>query len=150
MEKGSSTYFCVGDPSRLCGLGRMPVGIASLLRRMVHSVAIADWSPPNSSPILINFGARVVRRASGITFQMAVVAAAGPMGSTILAAINPFQAPRLVPDGDPAAGATRISSTGLCAALKMLPNNDHGRRLNPPQETARLREAKRGLGRRNA
>lgn len=49
---------------------------------------MADWSLTSPQLKLIKIGARVVRHARAITFQMAEVDVSGPMGSAILAAIQ--------------------------------------------------------------
>jgi regulation of enolase protein 1 (concanavalin A-like superfamily) len=54
---------------------------------------MADWSLTSLQLKLIKIGARVVRHARAITFQLAEVAVTGPMVRTILAAIRQLQAP---------------------------------------------------------
>ncbi|SFC44702.1 hypothetical protein SAMN04488094_10514 [Tropicimonas isoalkanivorans] len=55
--------------------------------------AMADWSLTNLQLKLIKIGARVVRHARTITFQLAEVAVTGPMVRAILAAIRRVRAP---------------------------------------------------------
>jgi hypothetical protein len=50
--------------------------------------AMANWSLTRLQLKLIKIGARVVRLACAITFQLAEVAVTGPMVHTILAAIR--------------------------------------------------------------
>ena len=54
---------------------------------------MADWSLTSLQPKLIKIGARVVRHARAITFQLAEVAVTGPMMPAILAAIRRLRAP---------------------------------------------------------
>ena len=56
---------------------------------------IADWSLTSLQLKLIKIGARVVRHARAITFQLAEVAVTGPMVRAILAAIRRLRAPSL-------------------------------------------------------
>ena len=55
--------------------------------------AMADWSLTSLQLKLIKIGARVVRHARAITFQLAEVAVTGPMVRAILAAIRRLRAP---------------------------------------------------------
>ena len=55
--------------------------------------AMADWSLTSLQLKLIKIGARVVRHARAITFQLAEVAVTGPMVRAILAAIHRLRAP---------------------------------------------------------
>ncbi|WP_395661904.1 IS1380 family transposase [Aestuariivirga sp.] len=57
--------------------------------------AMADWSLISLQLKLIKIGARVVRHARAITFQLAEVAVTGPMVRAILAAIHRLRAPPL-------------------------------------------------------
>jgi hypothetical protein len=54
---------------------------------------MADWSLTSLQTRLIKIGARVVRHARAITFQLAEVAVTGPMVRAILAAIRRLRAP---------------------------------------------------------
>ena len=54
---------------------------------------MADWSLISLHLKLIKSGARVVRHARAITFQLAEAAATGPMIRTILTAIRRLRAP---------------------------------------------------------
>jgi hypothetical protein len=54
---------------------------------------MADWSLTSLQLKLIKIGARVVRHARAITFQLAEVAVTGPMVRAILAAIRRLRAP---------------------------------------------------------
>ena len=55
--------------------------------------AMADWSLTSLQIKLIKIGARVVRHARAITFQLAEVAVTGPMVRAILTAIRRLRAP---------------------------------------------------------
>jgi hypothetical protein len=54
---------------------------------------MADWSLTSLQLKLIKIGARVVRHARAITFQLAEAAVTGPMVRAILAAIGGLRAP---------------------------------------------------------
>ena len=54
---------------------------------------IADWSLTSLQTRLIKIGARVVRQARAITFQLAEVAISGGLFNRILAAIQRLRAP---------------------------------------------------------
>ena len=54
---------------------------------------MADWSLTSLQVKLIKIGARVVRHARAITFQLAEVAVSGPMVSAVLTAIQRLRAP---------------------------------------------------------
>ena len=58
-----------------------------------NRTALADWSLISLQLKLIKIGARVVRHARAITFQLAEVAITGPMIRAILAAIHRLRAP---------------------------------------------------------
>jgi len=60
-----------------------------------NRTALADWSLISLQLKLIKIGARVVRHARAITFQLAEVAVTGPMVRAILAAIHRLRAPPL-------------------------------------------------------
>ena len=66
-----------------------------LLRCIELPEAMADWSLTSLQLKLIKIGARVVRHARAITFQLAEVAVTGPMVRAILAAIRRLRAPPL-------------------------------------------------------
>jgi hypothetical protein len=53
----------------------------------------AEWSLTSLQLKLIKIGARVVRHARAITFQLAKVAVTGPMVRVILTAIRRLRAP---------------------------------------------------------
>ena len=55
--------------------------------------AMADWSLTSLQLKLIKIGARVVRHARAITFQLAEVAVTGPMVRAVLAAIRRLRTP---------------------------------------------------------
>ena len=54
---------------------------------------IADWSLTSLQTRLIKIGARVVRHARAITFQLADVTVSGDLFNQILAAIQRLRAP---------------------------------------------------------
>jgi hypothetical protein len=54
---------------------------------------MADWSLTSLQPKFIKIGARVVRHAQAITFQLAEVAFNGPMDRAIQAAIRRLRTP---------------------------------------------------------
>ena len=54
---------------------------------------MADWSLTSLQLKLIKIGARMVRHACAITFQLAEVAVSGPMVRAILAAIYRLRTP---------------------------------------------------------
>jgi hypothetical protein len=56
---------------------------------------VADRSLTSLQLRLIKIGARVVRHACAITFQLAEIAVTGPMTRSILAAIHRLRAPPL-------------------------------------------------------
>jgi hypothetical protein len=79
---------------------------------------MADWSLTRLQLKLTKIGARVVRHARAITFQMAEVAVTGPMSRAILAAIRRRRAPpaRACPRSTPKLNAS--GSTGLLTVPK--------------------------------
>ncbi len=66
---------------------------ATFLRCIELPEAMADWSLTSLQLKLIKIGARVVRHARAITFQLAEVAVTGPMVRAILIAIHRLRAP---------------------------------------------------------
>ena len=54
---------------------------------------MADWSLTSLQLKLLKIGARLVRYACAISFQLAEVAVTGPMERAILSAIRRFRAP---------------------------------------------------------
>jgi hypothetical protein len=67
--------------------------LATFLRYIELPEETADWSLTSLQLKLIKIGARVVRHARAITFQLAEVAITGPMVRAILAAIHRLRAP---------------------------------------------------------
>ena len=67
--------------------------LTTFLRGIERPEAMADWSLTNRQPKPIKIGARVVRHARAITFQLAEVAVTGAMVRAILAAIRRRRAP---------------------------------------------------------
>jgi len=67
--------------------------LATFLRYIDLPEAMADWSLTSLQLKLIKIGARVVRHARAITFQLAEMAVTGPMVRAILAAIHRLRAP---------------------------------------------------------
>ena len=69
--------------------------LATFLSCLELPEAMADCSLTSLQLKLIKIGARVVRHARAITFQLAEVAVTGPMVRAILAAIQRLRAPPL-------------------------------------------------------
>ena len=76
-------------------LHALAYNMATFLRCIELPEAMADWSLTSLQLKLIKIGARVVRHARAITFQLAEVAVTGPMVRAILAAIRRLRAPPL-------------------------------------------------------
>ena len=74
-------------------LHALAYNLATLLRCIELPEAMADWSLTSLQLKLIKIGARVVRHARAVTFQLAEVAVTGPMVRAILAAIQRLRAP---------------------------------------------------------
>ena len=70
-------------------LHALAYNLATFLRCIELPEAMADWSLTSLQLKLIKIGARVVRHARAITFQLAEVAVTGAMVRTILSAILP-------------------------------------------------------------
>jgi hypothetical protein len=77
-------------------LHALAYNLATFLRCIELPEAMADWSLTSLQLKLIKIGARVVRHARAITFQLAEVAVTGPMVRAILAAIRRLRAPPLM------------------------------------------------------
>jgi hypothetical protein len=67
--------------------------LATFLRCIELPEVMADWSLTSLQLKLIKMGARVVRHARAITFQLAEVAVTGSIVRAILAAIHRLRAP---------------------------------------------------------
>jgi len=74
-------------------LHALAYNLATFLRCIDLPEAMADWSLTSLQLKLIKIGARVVRHARAITFQLAEVAVTGAMVKAILAAIHRLRAP---------------------------------------------------------
>jgi hypothetical protein len=74
-------------------LHALAYNLATFLRCIELPEAMADWSLTSLQLKLIKIGARVVRHARAITFQLAEVAVTGSMVRAILAAIRRLRAP---------------------------------------------------------
>ena len=74
-------------------LHALAYNLATFLRCIELPEAMADWSLTSLQLKLIKIGARVVRHARAITFQLAEVAVTGPMVRAILAAIHRLRVP---------------------------------------------------------
>ncbi|NIP69006.1 MAG: IS1380 family transposase [Planctomycetales bacterium] len=74
-------------------LHALAYNLATFLRCVELPEAMADWSLTSLQLKLIKIGARVVRHARAITFQLAEVAVTGPMVRAILSAIRRLRAP---------------------------------------------------------
>lgn len=73
--------------------------LAENLVTFLHCIELleemAGWSLNSIKPKVIQLGARVIRNARAVTFQLAEVAVTAPMASTIIAAIYQLPAPPL-------------------------------------------------------
>ena len=76
-------------------LHALAYNLATFLRCIELPEAMADWSLTSLQLKLIKIGARVVRHARAITFQLAEVAVTGAMVRAILVAIHRLRAPPL-------------------------------------------------------
>jgi hypothetical protein len=76
-------------------LHALAYNLANFLRCIELPEAMADWSLTSLQLKLIKIGARVVRHARAITFQLAEVAVTGSMVRAILAAIQRLRVPPL-------------------------------------------------------
>ena len=76
-------------------LHALAYNLATFLRGIELPEAMADWSLTSLQLKLIKIGARVVRHARAITFQLAEVAVTGTMVRAVLAAIRRLRAPPL-------------------------------------------------------
>ena len=74
-------------------LHALAYNLATFLRCLELPEAMADWSLTSLQLKLIKIGARVVRHARAIIFQLAEVAVTGPMVRATLAAIQRLRAP---------------------------------------------------------
>jgi len=74
-------------------LHALAYNLATFLRCIELPEAMADWSLTSLQLKLIKIGARVVRHARAISFQLAEVAVTGPMVRAILTAIHRLRAP---------------------------------------------------------
>lgn len=74
-------------------LHALAYNLATFLRGIKLPETMADWSLTSLQLKLIKIGARVVRHARAIIFQLAEVAVTGPMVRTILAAIRRLRTP---------------------------------------------------------
>ena len=74
-------------------LHTLAYNLATSLRCIELPEAMANWSLTSLQLKLIKIGARVVRHARAITFQLAEVAVTGPMVRAVLAAIRRLRAP---------------------------------------------------------
>ena len=68
-----------GDNEVRLQLHALAYNLATFLRCIELPEAMADWSLTSLQLKLIKIGARVVRHARAITFQLAEVAVTGPM-----------------------------------------------------------------------
>ena len=89
----SCKKFC--DNEVRLQLHALAYNLAMFLRCIELPEAMADWSLTSLQLKLIKMGARVVRHARAITFQLAEVAVTGPMVRAILTAIHRLRAPPL-------------------------------------------------------
>jgi regulation of enolase protein 1 (concanavalin A-like superfamily) len=73
-------------------LNALAYNLATFLRCIELPEEMADWSLTSLRLKLIKIGARVVRHARAITFQLAEVAFTGPLVRAVLAAIRRLRA----------------------------------------------------------
>ena len=99
-------------------LHALAYNLATFLRCIELPEAMADWSLTSLQLKLIKIGARVVRHARAITFQLAEVAVTGPMVRAILAAIRRLRAPPSCAWQRSMPKPNESGRTGLPAALK--------------------------------
>jgi hypothetical protein len=76
-------------------LHALAYNLATFLRCIALPQEMVDWSLTSLQLKLIKIGARVVRHARAITFQLAAVAVTGSLVRAILAAIRRLRAPPL-------------------------------------------------------
>jgi hypothetical protein len=101
--------------------------LASFLRCIELPEAMAEWSLTSLQPKLIKIGARVVRHARAITFQLAEGAVTGPMVRAIIATIRRLRAPPLCACFRTTSKLSESGRTGLPAALKnTVAGTEHG------------------------
>ena len=74
-------------------LHALAYNLATFLRCIELPEAMANWSLTSLQLKLIKIGARVVRHARTITYQLAEVAVTGPMVLAILTTIHRLRAP---------------------------------------------------------
>ena len=74
-------------------LHALAYNLATFLRCIELPEAMADWSLTSLQPKLIKIGARTVRHARAITFQLAEVAVTSPMVRAMFAAIRRLRTP---------------------------------------------------------
>lgn len=82
---------------------------------------MADWSLTSLQSRLIKTGARVVRHARAITFQLAEVAVTGDLFNCILAAINHLRSPPVAKWGCQHQILRQSGSIGLSELLPFRP-----------------------------
>ncbi|MGB0439096.1 MAG: transposase, partial [Paracoccaceae bacterium] len=87
----SCKRFC--DNEVRLQLHALAYNLGSFLQRAELPEEIADWSLTSIQSRLIKIGARVVRHARKITFQLAEVAVSGHIFGQILAAIRNLKPP---------------------------------------------------------
>ncbi len=99
-------------------LHALAYNLATFLRCIELPEAMADWSLTSLKLKLVKIGARVVRHARAITFQLAEVAVTGPMVRAILAAIHRLRAPPSCASPRSGLKQNKSGSTGPSAAPK--------------------------------
>jgi hypothetical protein len=101
-------------------LHALAYNLATFLRCIELPETMADWSLTSLQLKLIKIGARVVRHARVITFQLAEVAVTGRMVRAILAAIRRLRAPPSCVRVRSTPKLNESGRTGLSKALKIL------------------------------
>lgn len=95
LANKSAMLVQIAVPEVRLQLHALAYNLAIFLRCIELPETMADWSLTSLQLKLIKIGARVVRHARAITFQLAEVAVTGPMVRAILAAIRRLRAPPL-------------------------------------------------------
>lgn len=99
-------------------LHALAYNLATILRCIELPEAMAEWSLTRLQLKLIKIGARVVRHARAITFQLDEVAVTGPMMRAVLATIRRLRAPPLCARLRSAPKLNESGRTSPSAALK--------------------------------
>jgi hypothetical protein len=91
-------------------LHALAYNLATFLRCIDLPEPMADWSLTSLQLKLIKIGARMVRHARAITFQLAEVAVTGPMVRATLLPSAVYERPRNARDRDPDPDSTKAAA----------------------------------------